>query len=166
MVGGLQIQLINFFKILSNVRKYQNITLAIHFIKEKNQSKFKKTILKYRNHPRIAVIKRISHRLPVFHFSWWGLCHLPKPKGSICLIFQSEQKVPNKLNLVSRSNIGSADRISISRLNILSVDQISISRLTNWSADQISILRSNIRSTAELVSQDRIFHLQIELTWR
>ena len=28
-----------------------------------------KSVLKYRNHSNVAAIKRISHRLPVFHFS-------------------------------------------------------------------------------------------------
>ena len=77
---------------------------------------------------------------------------VPKPKWNICLIFKIKQKVSNELSSISRSNIRSADPISICRSNYYLEIEYSFrgsnhfSRSNIQSADRITISRSNIRS--------------------
>ena len=71
---------------------------------------------------------------------------LPKPKWDICLIFKIKQKVSNELSSILRSNIRSADWISISRSNYYLEIQNSICRSNIKFWDSNSIYRSNIRS--------------------
>ena len=68
---------------------------------------------------------------------------VPKSNGDICLIFKIKRKVLNELSSISRSNIRSADRISIWRSNYYLEIEYSVCRSNYYLEIEYLSCRSN-----------------------